>query len=209
MHYWRLLPGSRTSKGTESWVAQPTCETGTCAVSLRAWLMQSLTCVSTAFVCDSSIALQSDAILAGFEINIARKLQSYGLLEDVNVVYKYLTVLLRLVLYSHSVGLSTISVKNKSLQLKSLFILFRQQRMGWIKNNWRVKSPSLIKHETKLFALVSVVLTGGRSAQCKPGFGFLAGRWTNLTNRKRVWGKAKCASCILIRVECVLFWSLL
>jgi hypothetical protein len=104
------------------------------------------------------------------------KLQSYGLLEDVNVVYKYLTVLLLLVLYSHSVGLSTISVKNKSLQLKSLFILFRQQRMGWIKNNWRVKSPSLIKHETKLFALVSVVLTGGRSAQCKPGFGFLTGR---------------------------------
>jgi hypothetical protein len=56
---------------------------------------------------------------------------------------------------------------------------------------------------------VSVVLTGGRSAQCKPGFGFLTGRWTNLTNRKRVWGKAKCTSCILIRVECILFWSLL
>jgi hypothetical protein len=42
-------------------------------------------------------------------------------------------------------------MKNKSFQLKLLFILFLQQKESWIKSELWMKFASLIKHETKLF----------------------------------------------------------
>lgn len=108
--------------------------------------------------------------LPRFQINTVGKLQSERLLEDVNVVYEYLKVLLQVVRSNDSVGLSTISMKTKSLQLKLLFILFRQQRKIWIKNNRRVKSLSLIKRETKLLARLSFQRTGGTPLTTLPDF---------------------------------------
>jgi hypothetical protein len=41
---------------------------------------------------------------------------------------------LKVVCHNYSDGLSTVSMKNKSFQLKLLFILFLQQKESWIKS---------------------------------------------------------------------------
>jgi hypothetical protein len=57
---------------------------------------------------------------------------SEGLLKDANVASVSRKLFLKVVCHNYSDGLPTVSMKNKSLQLKSLFILFWQQKESWI-----------------------------------------------------------------------------